>query len=48
MGCPYGRNTEIELSLLNNVQRKKTILYFKESYNVKSIQLDIQQLTNWI
>jgi 3'-phosphoadenosine 5'-phosphosulfate sulfotransferase (PAPS reductase)/FAD synthetase len=48
MGCPYGRNAEIELSLLNNVQRKKTIEYFKESYKVKNIQLGIKQLTNWI
>lgn len=48
MGCPYGRNTEIELSLINDVQREKTIEYFKESYKVKNTQLDVKQLTKWI
>jgi len=47
MGCPYGRNIELELSLLNEVQRKKTIEYFEESYILKNIQLDIKQLTEW-
>ena len=48
MGCPYGRNTAIELSLLHPHQRKNTIEYFKESYAVKNIQLDVKQLTKWL
>jgi len=48
MGCPYGRNTATELSLLNSVQRNKTIEYFKESYKVKNVQLDLKQLTQWL
>lgn len=41
MGCPYGRNIELELSLLNENQRKFVCKYFKESYEVKGIKEDI-------
>lgn len=40
MGCPYGRKIAIELSLINDIQREKTIEYFKESYIIKSINLN--------
>lgn len=36
-GCPYGRNTETELSLIPEVQRKHTIEFFKESYDVLGV-----------
>ncbi len=39
MGCPYGKNTELELSLLKDGQRKFVCEYFKESYEVKKINL---------
>ena len=39
MGCPYGRNIEKELSLLNDTQRNHIIEYFRESYKIKNIQL---------
>lgn len=43
-GCPYGRNTETELSLLPELQREKTIEYFKESYDVLGVNYkNIQQ-----
>jgi len=38
MGCPYGRNTAIELSLINDTQRKYIINIFKDSYKVKGVQ----------
>lgn len=38
MGCPYGRNTELELSLLHKNQRKFVCEYFKESYEVLGIK----------
>lgn len=38
MGCPYGRrNTEKELKLISENQRKFVINYFKESYDVLSV-----------
>lgn len=36
-GCPYGRNCVSELALLPEIQRRKVIEYFKESYDVKGI-----------
>lgn len=36
-GCPYGRNCEKELALLPDLQRKATVKYFRESYDVKGI-----------
>lgn len=42
-GCPYGRNTETELGLIPDGQRKHTIEFFKESYDVLGINYtDIQ------
>lgn len=38
MGCPYGKNTELELSLLKDSQRRFVCEYFKESYEVKGIK----------
>jgi len=39
MGCPYApkKNTEKELTLISESQRKATIDFFKESYEVKGI-----------
>ena len=45
MGCPYGHksgNTEKELSLINENQRKFVCKYFKESYEVLNIDTSIQ------
>ena len=45
MGCPYGRymgDTQKELALLNDKQRKFVIEYFKESYEVLGIDTNIQ------
>lgn len=42
MGCPYGSHygdTEKELALLNEAQRKFVMKYFKESYEVLGIHL---------
>ena len=36
-GCPYGRNTEVELSLIPEAQRKHTVMFFKESYDVLGV-----------
>lgn len=47
MGCPYGsykRDTQKELDLLNERQRKFVIKYFKESYEVLGIDTS-KQLT---
>lgn len=42
-GCPYGRNTEIELGLIPDGQRKHAIDFFKESYDVLGVNYtDIQ------
>jgi 3'-phosphoadenosine 5'-phosphosulfate sulfotransferase (PAPS reductase)/FAD synthetase len=38
-GCPYSRNCEKELNCLPDLQRQKTIDYFRESYEVKGISL---------
>lgn len=45
MGCPYGsykHDTEKELMLLSEKQRKFVCEYFKESYNVLGIKTQIQ------
>ena len=42
MGCPYGKNTEKELSLINENQRKFVCEYFKESYEVLGIKREMQ------
>ena len=42
MGCPYGSksgNTEKELKLINDSQKKFVCEYFKESYNVLEIDI---------
>ena len=44
-GCPYGRNTETELSLLPELQRKAAIRYFKESYDVLGVDYNNIQMT---
>lgn len=44
-GCPYGRNTEIELSLLPELQRQAAIKYFRESYDVKGVNYENLQNT---
>lgn len=42
-GCPYGRNTEIELGLIPDGQRQHAIEFFKESYDVLGVNYtDIQ------
>lgn len=40
MGCPYGKNPKLELSLISPQQKKFVINYFKESYNVLGIEVD--------
>ena len=40
MGCPYGKNTKVELSLLNENQRKFVCKYFKESYEVLGVDIN--------
>lgn len=45
MGCPYGawkKDTQKELELLNENQRKFVTEYFKESYEVRGIDTNIQ------
>lgn len=45
MGCPYGsysHNTEKELSLIGDSQRKFVCEYFKESYEVLGVDTNIQ------
>lgn len=44
-GCPYGRNTETELSLLPDIQRKSITGYFKESYDVLGVDYRNIQMT---
>lgn len=44
-GCPYGRNTEIELGLIPDAQRKQAIKFFKESYDVLGIDYENIQLS---
>lgn len=46
MGCPYGHykgDTQKELDLLNDRQRKFVIEYFKESYEVLGININKQE-----
>ena len=46
MGCPYGSykgDTEKELKLINENQRKFVLEYFKESYKVLGIDTNIQE-----
>ena len=48
MGCPYGSykgDTEKELALINNNQRKFVCEYFKESYEVLGINTKTRQLS---
>lgn len=48
MGCPYGswkHDTEKELTLINDTQRKFVCKYFKESYNVLKIPEKYKKLT---
>lgn len=40
MGCPYGKNPELELQLVSPQQRKFVTKYFKESYEVLGIKVD--------
>lgn len=51
MGCPYGsykHDTEKELKLINNVQRKFVCEYFKESYEVLGINInEIMEESNY-
>lgn len=44
-GCPYGRNTETELSLLPDGQRNHAIRFFKESYDVLGVNYNELQMT---
>lgn len=39
-GCPYGKNVNLELSLLPRLQRINAIKYFKESYDAKGIDYE--------
>lgn len=40
MGCPYGKNPELELSLVLPQQKKFVSEYFKESYDVLGIKIN--------
>ena len=45
MGCPYGsyrHDTENELKLLSDGQKKFVYEYFKESYDVLGIKTDLE------
>ena len=45
-GCPYGswkHDTEKELKLLNNTQRKFISEYFRESYKILGIEVQNEQ-----
>ena len=44
-GCPYGRHIETELSLLPELQRKASIRFFKESYDVLGVDYNNIQTT---
>ena len=49
MGCPYGsykHDTEKELTLINDTQRKFVCNYFKESYDILKIPEKYKQITN--
>lgn len=43
-GCPYGKNVNLELSLLPRLQRMNAIKYFKESYDAKGIDYENFQM----
>ena len=43
-GCPYGKNVNLELSLLPRLQRMNAIKYFKESYDAKGIDYEYFQM----
>lgn len=43
-GCPYGKNVNLELSLLPRLQRTNAIKYFKESYDAKGIDYENFQM----
>ena len=48
MGCPYGHrsgNTERELALINENQKKFVCEYFKESYEVLGINTKVEKQT---
>ena len=48
MGCPYGSykgDTEKELSLISENQKKFVCSYFKESYEVLGINTNVQRQT---
>lgn len=45
IGCPYGRNIEIELSLVTPQQKRYAIESFKESYDVKGVNYKDTQLS---
>ena len=44
-GCPYGRHVELELSLLPELQRKASIDFFRESYDVLGVDYNNIQTT---
>ena len=44
-GCPYGRHIETELSLLPELQRKASIDFFRESYDVLGVEYNNIQMT---
>ena len=49
MGCPYGswkHDTEKELELINENQRKFVCEYFKESYNILGIDFKKEQIND--
>ena len=43
MGCPYGRNIETELSLITPAQKRFIVDYFKESYEIKGVNVKTTQ-----
>ena len=46
MGCPYGsykHDTEKELALITEAQRKFVCEYFKESYEVLEVKTSMQK-----
>lgn len=47
-GCPYGRHIETELSLLPELQRKASIKFFRESYDVLGVDYNNIQQTMYV
>ena len=47
-GCPYGRHIETELSLLPDLQRKASIDFFHESYDVLGVDYNNIQQTMYV